>query len=77
MPRQSSTMGRKIDTHLNRDTKKSSVQIFKNTGDGEERSQMISEAAYYRAMLRGFNGGDPIYDWLMAEVDIDGMLFDW
>jgi Protein of unknown function (DUF2934) len=36
----------------------------------EERRQLISEAAYYRAQERGFAGGDPIQDWLEAEMEV-------
>jgi DUF2934 family protein len=36
----------------------------------EERHQLISEAAYYRAQQRGFSGGDPIQDWLEAEMEV-------
>lgn len=35
------------------------------------RRQKIATAAYYRAEKRGFNGGNPIEDWLMAESEID------
>jgi DNA-directed RNA polymerase subunit RPC12/RpoP len=37
---------------------------------------MISEAAYYRAQARGFQGGDPLADWVAAEVEIDRTLRD-
>lgn len=36
-----------------------------------DRTQMIAEAAYYLAEKRGFSGGDPMLDWLNAEVLID------
>ncbi|MFA5941486.1 MAG: DUF2934 domain-containing protein [Sinimarinibacterium sp.] len=39
--------------------------------DGELRDHMIAEAAYYRALNRGFNGGDPNEDWYAAEHEID------
>lgn len=39
--------------------------------DGELRAHMIAEAAYYRALNRGFNGGDPNEDWFAAEREID------
>lgn len=38
-----------------------------------DRSQMIAEAAYYLAEQRGFDGGDPVQDWLDAEGMIDQM----
>lgn len=38
------------------------------------RRQMIAEAAYLRAEQRGFNGGDPIEDWLAAESEVDLLL---
>lgn len=31
----------------------------------------IAEAAYYHAEHRGFNGGDPVTDWLAAEAEIN------
>ena len=39
----------------------------------EERQRLIAEAAYFRALQRGF-GGDPVADWLVAEREIDGRL---
>ncbi len=39
-----------------------------------ERERMIAEAAYFRALARGFKGGDPINDWLAAERDINHLL---
>lgn len=35
---------------------------------------MVAEAAYYRALARGFQGGDPVDDWLMAEQEISRAL---
>ena len=40
----------------------------------EQRYFMITEAAYYRAERRGFQGGDPVADWLEAETEIEAML---
>ncbi len=40
----------------------------------DERRRMIEEAAYYRAMQRGFNGGDPCDDWFVAEQEINRTL---
>jgi hypothetical protein len=37
------------------------------------RRQMIQEAAYFRAEKRGFQGGDPVADWLAAEAEIDAL----
>jgi Protein of unknown function (DUF2934) len=31
----------------------------------------IADAAYFHAEHRGFNGGDPMADWLAAEAEID------
>jgi Protein of unknown function (DUF2934) len=36
----------------------------------EERARMIAEAAYFRALQRGFQGGDPVNDWLEAEREL-------
>jgi hypothetical protein len=40
----------------------------------EERQRMIAEAAYFRAQARGFQGGDPVDDWLTAEEQINRIL---
>ncbi|MGA9031931.1 MAG: DUF2934 domain-containing protein [Sulfuricaulis sp.] len=40
----------------------------------EERHRMIAEAAYFRALERGFDGGDPLTDWLAAEKQIEDTL---
>ena len=40
----------------------------------EERRRMIAEAAYYRALARNFQGGDPTQDWLEAEREVDRLL---
>jgi hypothetical protein len=40
----------------------------------ELRHEMIKAAAYYRAEKRGFQGGDPIADWLLSEQEIDSAL---
>lgn len=40
----------------------------------EERQRMIEEAAYLRAAQRGFQGGDPLADWLAAEAEINRAL---
>jgi len=40
----------------------------------EERWRMIAEAAYYKAAARDFIGGDPVYDWLSAEAEVDAKL---
>lgn len=36
------------------------------------RQRMISEAAYYRALKRGFEPGRELDDWLAAEAEIAG-----
>jgi len=41
---------------------------------GEARAHMVAEAAYYRALNRDFNGGDPIDDWIAAEREISQRL---
>lgn len=36
--------------------------------------QMVEEAAYFIAQRRGFEGGDPVADWLAAEAQIDAQM---
>ena len=40
----------------------------------EERRAMIATAAYFRAERRGFQGGNPAEDWMIATKEIDEML---
>lgn len=40
----------------------------------EMRQHMIREAAYYRALNRGFAGTADLEDWLVAEREINAML---
>lgn len=40
----------------------------------EERSRMVAEAAYYMAQRRGFEGGDPVGDWIEAERQVEETL---
>ncbi|MDV3238229.1 MAG: DUF2934 domain-containing protein [Gammaproteobacteria bacterium] len=42
--------------------------------DPDLRRRMIAEAAYFMAEHRGFQGGDPVQDWLEAEAEITVML---
>lgn len=41
----------------------------------EVRRQMIAEAAYLRAEQRGFAPGHESEDWLLAECEVDALLF--
>jgi len=40
----------------------------------EARREMIATAAYFRAQQRGFQGGSPVDDWLVAETEIDSQI---
>lgn len=40
----------------------------------EDRRQLIEQAAYFRALQRGFSGGDALEDWLVAEREINRLL---
>jgi hypothetical protein len=40
----------------------------------EQRHALIAEAAYRRAERRGFQGGDPVADWLESEKEVEALL---
>lgn len=40
----------------------------------DQRHTMIAESAYRRAEARGFQGGDPVQDWLEGEKEVDALL---
>ena len=62
-------------TSLPIETARSVTQISSRQSISEdEYRRMVAEAAYYRAMHRGFNGGDPLDDWLVAEREINRSL---
>lgn len=55
--------------------KKIQTATLKNDfGDVVGREEMIAVAAYFCAEHRGFDGGYPVEDWLVAEAEIDSML---
>ena len=53
--------------------KKTKMAAKSSSGDGK-RFTLIQQEAYYIAEKRGFVGGDPEQDWLMAEKQVDEML---
>jgi hypothetical protein len=40
----------------------------------EARYRMVAQAAYFIAERRGFAGGDPVQDWLLAERQVEALL---
>ena len=40
----------------------------------DQRQQMIRDAAYFRALSRGFVGGSPEQDWIEAETEISALF---
>jgi len=48
----------------------STTRANKKPASEHELQQMIAEKAYFRALSRGFQGGDPVEDWLIAEHEI-------
>ncbi len=42
--------------------------------DVDTRRRLIAESAYLRAERRGFTGGSPEEDWLIAEMEVDRLL---
>ena len=45
-----------------------------SSGSAGERQRLIAEAAYYRALARGFVPGCEVDDWLQAEAEVDHVL---
>jgi hypothetical protein len=43
-------------------------------GSAEDRLNKVATAAFLRAAARNFVGGDPVEDWLQAEIEIDANL---
>jgi Protein of unknown function (DUF2934) len=43
-------------------------------GGADDRLNQIATAAFLRAASRNFEGGDPVEDWLQAEIEINASL---
>jgi hypothetical protein len=56
-----------------RPTPKSSPAVTRSVST-DQRHAMIAESAYRRAEARGFQGGDPMQDWLDGEKEVDALL---
>ena len=76
MRHQSSVSNSKIETKPGLVNKKTPAKSLVTIENEDARFKMISEAAYYRALSRGLDGGDPLQDWLISEVKIDGLPLD-
>jgi hypothetical protein len=73
---QSPVSNKKIATKPSLINKKSPALSLESIENEDARFKMVSEAAYYRALGRGFDGGDPLQDWLISEVEVDGLPLD-
>jgi Protein of unknown function (DUF2934) len=47
---------------------------YPNFVDPQQRAALICQAAYFRAMHRGFAPGHELADWLAAEAEVDAQL---
>jgi len=52
----------------------SNTAAVTRTVSADQRNAMIAESAYLRAEARGFQGGDPVQDWLDGEKEVDALL---
>ena len=55
-------------------TTRNNPKTTHETTTAEQRQSMIQTAAYLRAEKRGFQGGNPVQDWVDAEHEIDATL---
>jgi hypothetical protein len=55
-------------------SKKTTANTIPTEISHEERERMVAEAAYFRAMSRGFQNGSPEGDWIEAEKDVEVIL---
>lgn len=58
----------------NKTTKPVKTKKSNNINGTDTRAILIEKMAYYIAEQRGFEGGDPVQDWLAAERRVDEML---
>jgi len=64
-------MARTNSTKPTTNTTHSNKMTTGQTMTADQRQSMIQLAAYLRAEKRGFQGGDPVQDWVDAEHEID------
>lgn len=76
MLHQSAVPNKKIEAKPKLVDKKSPTKSLESIENEDARFHMISEAAYYRALGRGFDGGDHVQDWLVSEVEVDKLPLD-
>jgi len=50
------------------------LKAAKHQHQAAEHHHQVADAAYFHAEHRGFNGGDPVADWLAAEAEINAAL---
>lgn len=55
-------------------TKKAKLAVKTDSPHDSKRMALIQQTAYYIAEKRGFAGGDPEQDWLLAEKQVEEML---
>ena len=58
----------------NKRSKKADTSEQVKAIEGKKRREMIASEAYLRAEQRGFQGGDPVQDWLLAENKVDEII---
>jgi hypothetical protein len=58
------------ETNAPADQEDSSYTTWRHDVEHTERQRMISEAAYYRFMRRGYAHGGDLDDWLAAEAEL-------
>jgi len=68
------TAAAKTEKPARKATRKAKAKAKSQSVTEEQRIQMIEEAAYFKAEERGFEGGDPIADWLTSEQEVDQIL---
>jgi len=66
---------KKIDAKSHTFIEQSPARYGKTMGNGEHSFKMISDVEYCRALKHGFDGGDPLDDWLMAEEEMNHMQY--
>jgi hypothetical protein len=67
-------MARTTETKPTTDTTHNNAKATNQTTTADKRQSMIQTAAYLRAEKRGFQGGDPVQDWVQAEREVDTLL---
>ena len=75
MPYHAPRAHKNINARRDKTIKNQPDQSGSSTGNIVNPHHIISDTTYCSALRHGFDGGDPVDEWLMVEEEVDHMLY--